>query len=545
MKNIVLCSDGTGQSGGKGNGTNVYRLFQYVDLRSHEQGYPAQIAFYDDGVGTESFKPFRLLGGMFGYGLSRNIRELYAFLVRNYQPGDRIYLFGFSRGAFTVRSLAGLIGLCGIVNLQDDDVELEEKVKSAFKAYRNAHRKGDRNIAQRFAVEQKTYPGQIECIGVWDTVDAIGTPFDGLRTVIDWFTKIKFHQYDLAPYVLHGYHALAIDDERVTFHPVMWDESKSEGREKNSIEQVWFAGSHSNVGGGYPKQGMAYVSLYWMMRRAEQNGLRFEKRAFDEVFDQMNVHDKLYDSRAGLGAYYRYGPRNIQRISCQMAKIGEGAKVKIHASVFHRIAGGVLGYAPGNFPDTFELVETDDRDPYRKPNPQSLPMDTLLKSVWEGYRRDKRAVLPWIFARKALHFIFILYSLSLLIGAIALNALQAASENPHTGMAVLVVLALWKVISSPIDTGVVVLFSYFKQHPVRTLVSLGTLFVLLVLRSQFVDKTQLRFVRHWASARKFMAEWFCPPLDNTVRSSSGPSDRAKPMPPSPIASSGSEDHSRV
>ena len=112
-KNIVLCSDGTGNSAGKSRGTNVYRLFQAVDIHN-SPNERKQVAFYDDGVGTDSFKPLKLLGGAFGFGLFRNVRELYKFLVQNYEPGDSIFLFGFSRGAFTVRLLASMVCHCGL-----------------------------------------------------------------------------------------------------------------------------------------------------------------------------------------------------------------------------------------------------------------------------------------------------------------------------------------------------------------------------------------------------------------------------------------------
>ena len=124
-KNIVLCSDGTGNAGGKGRGTNVWQLFLAVDQHGHERHGDErdereereQLAFYDDGVGTSSFRPKQLLGLALGYGLGANIRELYTALARNYDPGnDSIFLFGFSRGAFTVRSLAGMIDKVGVID---------------------------------------------------------------------------------------------------------------------------------------------------------------------------------------------------------------------------------------------------------------------------------------------------------------------------------------------------------------------------------------------------------------------------------------------
>ena len=131
IKNIVLCSDGTGNSGGKGRGTNVWRTYRAVDRAGYvdAQGRQVeQITFDDDGVGTEKFKLFKTLGGAFGWGLSKNIRDLYTALVRTYEPDDRIYLFGFSRGAFTVRALGGMICKCGLLKRGD---KLDEEIGRA------------------------------------------------------------------------------------------------------------------------------------------------------------------------------------------------------------------------------------------------------------------------------------------------------------------------------------------------------------------------------------------------------------------------------
>ncbi len=305
VKNIILCSDGTGNRRGKGQGTNVWRLFNAVDLNSHKDAdnNPRQITYYDDGVGNDDGKLFKIFGGAFGYGLSRNIRDLYQFLASNYSPGDRIFLFGFSRGAFTVRSLAGMITRCGIVKSENyaSANAFSKAVEEAFILYKAARKD---EAAKKFKAENSYGNEKITCIGVWDTVDAIGVPFDNLRGWINKFANNSFHGYDLSPNIEYGYHALAIDDQRKTFCPVMWDEKLSikNGRPKDTIEQVWFAGAHSNVGGGYPKQGMAQVTLDWMMRRVAQHGLIFEEGAQTDVTKAAKVGDKLYDSRSGLAA---------------------------------------------------------------------------------------------------------------------------------------------------------------------------------------------------------------------------------------------------
>ena len=130
-KNIILLSDGTGNSAAKRNKTNVWRLYGALDLHRHDQ-----IAFYDDGVGAQQFWLFKLLGGAFGWGLKRNVKELYKYLCRNYEEGDRIYLFGFSRGAFTVRILAGLVAECGVVTGNHDLQAWNRIVRANYNAFR-------------------------------------------------------------------------------------------------------------------------------------------------------------------------------------------------------------------------------------------------------------------------------------------------------------------------------------------------------------------------------------------------------------------------
>src|ERR1700675_1587072 len=131
-KNIILLSDGTGNSAAGVFKTNVWRLFQILDLRDPN----SQIAFYDDGVGTSSFKLFAILGGVFGFGLKRNVIAIYSFCCRNYLPGDRIYCFGFSRGSFTIRVVAGLIASQGLVEYKDNEADLARFAADAYRAYR-------------------------------------------------------------------------------------------------------------------------------------------------------------------------------------------------------------------------------------------------------------------------------------------------------------------------------------------------------------------------------------------------------------------------
>ena len=356
-KNIVICSDGTWNSAYKRRGTNVFKLFEAVDTSDD-----AQIAFYDDGVGTEKLRILRLLGGAFGLGLARNVRQLYTYLVRVYNPDDRIYLFGFSRGAFTVRTLAGMIYRCGIVkrtrkNSKDKTVplteaEIREEVRKTYKRYRSTYRR----ILTEHVPERSLPCVPIRMIGAWDTVDAVGLPFKDQAEALNLLFRFKFPNYRLPRNVQWAFHALAIDEERATFEPLLWEKAKDhaecEGQpcDEQVLEQVWFSGVHANVGGGYLRQGMSLVSLAWMMREARSLGLRFSKTARRGIKAAQNVQDRLYDSRSGVAALYRYKPREIGEAG------GDGATVRIHESVVARIRSGTDGYAPAMLRANSELV---------------------------------------------------------------------------------------------------------------------------------------------------------------------------------------------
>lgn len=365
-KRIIICSDGTGNTAVKGRGTNVFKLFEAVDLNGHRVNpdLTPQVAIYDDGVGTESFKPLKIFAGATGFGLARNVRHLYKGLVRLYDPGDEIFLFGFSRGAFTVRTLAGLILNCGILDMSKlaTASALNDAVSRAYKVYRKRyqtalakklHLEPDKALIENFKRDHALDCAvRIKFIGVWDTVDAVGTPFHISDVVNATIHRFKFPDPKLNPSVDHACQALSIDDERQTFHPVLWENN-------DRIEQVWFAGAHSNVGGGYPKQGMSLVALDWMLQRAEEKtGLRIIPSDRALFHEHANVDDKLYDPRAGLGVFYRWLPRDMAAM-CE----AQGVTPAIHLSVLERIAHGTDGYAAGNLAPDAEVVITSTGDP--------------------------------------------------------------------------------------------------------------------------------------------------------------------------------------
>ena len=511
-KNIVLCSDGTGNSGGKKQGTNVYRVFNGIDRHTKDvdgKTLTEQVAFYDDGVGTESLKLLKVLGGAFGLGLGRNIVDLYTKLVQVYEPGDRIYLFGFSRGAFTVRSLAGLIHYCGIVERKPglSDQEIRDRAKEAFKKFKDGHYgdKPDEALAFKekhgVRITQAPWEGweggpkdiPIEFIGVWDTVDAVGVPFDGLRDVLDKIWPIQFKDTSLSRQVHRGCHAVAIDDERKTFHPVMWQEGNH-----GDVQQVFFAGAHSNVGGGYPRDQLAHLPLFWMMKRAEESGLRFTEAAWQEARGKADAQGQIYDSRSGLKAYYRYKPRDLSEIC------GENGleEIKIHESVFHRIKGFSSGYAPINLPAPSTVRTKVVPDETLHPGEQKAPSleaafhsrgGAATKPSWGAIQQQS---VPLISHRRRLYYYFLATSLCLVVIAFFAKAFTSGfvAETESSGLIYMLAAGLSALVPSILDEPL--RFLIFVRPELLVLACI-TLALLIHQRVELRDRTNALAEAAW------------------------------------------------
>ncbi|WP_159726486.1 DUF2235 domain-containing protein [Methylosinus sp. Ce-a6] len=276
-KKLVIFCDGTWNEPTK-RGTNVVRMLQATDFAAAD-GSP-QIAHYIAGVGTRRGDE-KLIGGAFGFGISDNIKDAYAFIVSNYEVGDEIYLFGFSRGAYTARSIAGLIHNLGV--LQRWNLPLVSIAYDHYKDKAEGWRpKGE--ASSKFRAENcHPYPTKIRFLGVWDTVGALGAPYgEILGRVIDRLFKTSFHDVTLSESVDSAYHALAADERRWPFRPtpIALTDYHRARNEKNIAEkgfplyaERWFPGVHSNVGGGYEDHGLSDYALRWMAERAEENGL--------------------------------------------------------------------------------------------------------------------------------------------------------------------------------------------------------------------------------------------------------------------------------
>ncbi|MBE7637112.1 hypothetical protein GUA87_09680 [Sneathiella sp. P13V-1] len=409
-RNIILLSDGTCNSSIARDKSNVWRLYQALDQSPDEEGRQTQLVFYDDGVGTSGFRPLMLLGAVFGWGLSRNVRDLYADLCRHYQPGDRIYILGFSRGAYTARVLADFIATCGVVDVHNsvttwpkdpDNVGehaipagsesgFRRLVRHAYKSYRQLYwKKANAKLPnvvsavgrwvrdnvfrakvlphtefrKRFSHQWKEDEQPIEFIGVWDTVDALGLPVDELSDMLDkYIYPYKFSNHRLGSKVKFAAQAMAIDDCRHTFHPLLWDQRRP--RDKERIQQVWFTGMHSDVGGGYPVNSLAYIPLCWMMdhmmgARFNLSPVRFNKGVVDQYRSLADPLGRIHNSRRGGAVLYRYLPRNIHTLSHEedWARSVRVEPMVLHHSVLQRIAEQESGYAPVNIPDDFSICD--------------------------------------------------------------------------------------------------------------------------------------------------------------------------------------------
>lgn len=278
MKRIVLCCDGTWnradqEDAGKPCPTNVIKIAYRLCKRAPDG--TEQIIYYDQGVGTGDTED-KLLGGATGAGLEQNIHDAYIFLMANYEPGDELYIFGFSRGAFTARSIGGMIHKCGIIKR-----ECVEQYLAAEKMYHDPNVKATDQAAQDFRAAYSVDGGTdtpVQMIGVWDTVGALGIPLRGFRAVNK--KEFQFLDTDLNPAVKYAFHALAIDEHRSPFEPTLWNATPGANQ---VVQQVWFPGVHSDIGGGYKESDLSDGSLQWMIDGAKQAGLVFDPAV-------MNVH---------------------------------------------------------------------------------------------------------------------------------------------------------------------------------------------------------------------------------------------------------------
>ena len=316
-KRIVICSDGSWnrpeEDIKKDFPTNVLKFARAVKPSGLDE-VPQQV-FYDWGVGSYYQK---LAGGAFGKGLHKNIMDAYRYIVQNYSPGDEIYLFGFSRGAYTVRCLCGLINNVGIIKRP-----YAALIQAAFEHYKKQGRtyapSGKKSV--KFRRQYSHESREITYVGVWDTVGAMGIPISFLGLFED---KDEFYDTKIGANVRVARHAMAIDEFREDFEPTIWEK-----RPEVDIKQVWFSGSHGDIGGGYKPDSdgseLSSIALKWLMSEAEGVGLAFESHLQETAI--INPLATLHESRR---SFYR-----IRKIFYRDIDHGKG-EVWIHKTVKQR-----------------------------------------------------------------------------------------------------------------------------------------------------------------------------------------------------------------
>lgn len=319
MRYLIVCCDGTWNSPDQESVTNVRRLFNALDKTDPAK----QLSYYVPGVGTEGGVVSRLMDGGVGVGLgfgpgrslAANVLEGYHWLITNYHPEDCIALFGFSRGAYTARSLAGLIAMCGLIRCGVDEEDSWRRIKHIYDRYQLGYQdprgRGSQNGDQHWRDgldfwfdprDAKDIP--VKFIGVWDTVGSLGIP-DPWRWVAPGFSsrRYEFNDVRLNPYVWFAYHALAMDESRGPFSPTLWEEvaPPTDVRKRQTVKQVWFPGSHMDVGGGHRETGLSDGALQWMIEQAERDiGLDFHPSTTKQIHPDADdlLHD---DDRTALG----------------------------------------------------------------------------------------------------------------------------------------------------------------------------------------------------------------------------------------------------
>jgi uncharacterized protein (DUF2235 family) len=370
MKRIVTLIDGTWDQEAATGDTNVARLDRNQQVAKFIKGTGAdntvQNVYYHSGVGAEGDLTYRVLGGAIGFGLKKIIKDVYEYIVQHYDDGDELYLWGFSRGSYAARALAGLIGASGIQRRVDDQL-----FELAWRHYRigpvarekpDTASTGDKTALAQYSASRDSFhqTRAIKCVAVWDTVGSYGVPAGiGLAALARYFTLVTlgFHDTSFGDHIEVGLHALGVDEHRRPFVPTFWTIAKGQ-QPKGHVEQTWFAGAHCNVGGGYPDSGLSDLALIWMTARVQAlTGLEFDSDAV-KANTAPNVGGLVVDSTKGwwldhLWPHYRtvLSPDAIfhgyffSRKNPDEEHINE----RVHWSVIEK-RGGAGTYAPRNLP---------------------------------------------------------------------------------------------------------------------------------------------------------------------------------------------------
>jgi uncharacterized protein (DUF2235 family) len=339
MKRIVICADGTwnerdriDEKTGRRHPTNVTKVARAIRARASD-GID-QVVYYHDGVGTGGGVD-KFTGGAFGEGIEANVRDLYRFILYNYEERDRdgkpdqLFFFGFSRGAFTVRTLAGFMKKVDLLH-KDDDYYIPE----AYGCYEKSVSRGSAPWKKAFHnVKPPRACPKIAFVGVWDTVGALGAP--GAMGQALNRDKYKYHDIELGPHIENAFHAMAIDERRRPFLPNLWTRNPDF---TGQLEQAWFPGVHSNVGGSYSPDGLANEALHWLVGKAEGFGLEVDDAFLAHYTPCFN--STLNDSMTAMYRVLRPASRTIG------AHAADGEC--IHQAAIDRLNHAPSNYAPAN-----------------------------------------------------------------------------------------------------------------------------------------------------------------------------------------------------
>lgn len=339
-RNLIVCCDGTWNTPDqKINNlpapTNVVKIRAAI-AESTLDG-KKQLVYYHPGVGTEGGVKDLLAGGAFGIGISQNIQSAYYWLGQNYKSGDRIYLFGFSRGAYTVRSLAGMIGRCGLLKLTDN-ISDSQKWYRVHEAYENGYKNQDESVAgwkvdNSELIIKAEENDAIHFIGVWDTVGTLGIPnHKNFLNLFDRPSNWTFHDTKLGAGVTYACHAVAMDEKRSSFPPTLWSNTSHLG-----LKQRWFAGVHSDVGGGYLETGLSDCALEWMVNEAQSKGLEFNPEMTKQI--KPDFQGIMHDSFGGIY-------EKLERPRPRPAPVIKAENKNLHVSVLKRHNAPPLSQAP-------------------------------------------------------------------------------------------------------------------------------------------------------------------------------------------------------
>jgi hypothetical protein len=377
MKRLVICCDGTWNRADTKTVTNIEKIARTVQLEPSRALGVQQMVLYLPGVGTAGYQTDKLLGGAFGLGLFHHVLNAYRFLSINYQPGDEIYVFGFSRGAYTARSLAGMVGKVGLLKRE---AMIDGLLHEAGQRYRHPADEpppAGWSAPEEFR-ERHCHPSvPIRFLGVFDTVGALGVPGALSR-------RHEFHDVRLGAGVEVARQALAVDEPRMKFEPCLWERVDSPGP-PDRIKQVWFEGAHSDVGGGYPEAGLSDTALLWMVTEAQARGLVFDCDLFRRQLGE-GTPSKRHDPSGPLyrvvdtalrakirlgradGASFSGKWRRLHRTDCAGVRIAATTAERYHAPEGDYRPANLQEYAEatGEFADVLEDTIVHPSDAYEQ-----------------------------------------------------------------------------------------------------------------------------------------------------------------------------------